>query len=106
MISFTLLRASQMFKASYGGLQAGGDRDRQSVGFRLDDVLSERGTVSCTAGRLIGHLSVRPELCSRSQTHGFFPGGTRRFSSSNQFSTTLICVGAAASSSLSLWESL
>ncbi len=26
----------------------------------------------------------------------FFPGGTRRFSSSNQFSTTLICVGAAS----------
>jgi len=58
MISFTLLRASQMFKASYGGLQAGGDRDRQSVGFRLDDVLSERGTVSCTAGRLIGQPLV------------------------------------------------
>jgi hypothetical protein len=32
----------------------------------------------------------------------FFPAGTRRFDSSNRFSTTLICVGAAASGSLGL----
>src|ERR1700730_9263161 len=29
--------------------------------------------------------------------HHFLPGGTRRFNSSNQFSTTLICVGVADS---------
>jgi hypothetical protein len=30
----------------------------------------------------------------------YFPTGTRRFNSSNQFSTTLICVGAAPTDSL------
>ncbi len=32
----------------------------------------------------------------------FVPVGTRRFNSSNQFSTTLICVGAACAESLGL----
>ena len=32
----------------------------------------------------------------------FAPVGTRRFNSSNQFSTTLICVGAASACSLGL----
>ena len=44
---------------------------------------------------------VRPQMCSRFQDHRYFPVGTRRFRSSNQFNTTLICV-AAGSCSLAL----
>ena len=46
--------------------------------------------------------SVRPEFCARGERHHFFPVGTFCFSSSNQFSTTLICVGAASADSMGL----
>src|SRR5579863_1513193 len=39
----------------------------------------------------LGDDLVRAELSSSFDAH-YFPGGTRRFSSSNQLSTTLICV--------------
>src|ERR1700730_16507386 len=51
-----------------------------------------------------GKNFVRAESSSRFQAHYFFPVGTFCFSSSNQFSTTLICVGAdcACSTGLSI----
>src|SRR5258708_8643159 len=45
---------------------------------------------------------VGAESNSRFQTHYFFPVGTFCFNSSSQFSTTLICVGAACSCSMGL----
>src|ERR1700694_5697668 len=45
---------------------------------------------------------VRSETCAGSERHHFFPTGTFCFNSSNQFSTTLICVGAACACSLGL----
>src|SRR4029077_13227383 len=39
---------------------------------------------------------VRTETCASAEGHYFLPGGTFCFSSSNQFSTTLICVRAAS----------
>src|ERR1700731_1923201 len=45
---------------------------------------------------------IRAETCASSESHHFFPVGTFCFSSSNQFSTTLICVGAACVCSLGL----
>jgi hypothetical protein len=39
---------------------------------------------------------LRPWPGAWFQSHHFLPGGTRRFSSSNQFSTTLICVPATS----------
>jgi hypothetical protein len=41
---------------------------------------------------------VRAEFCASSDRHHFFTVGTFCFNSSNQFSTTLICVAAAACS--------
>ena len=45
---------------------------------------------------------VGAEICASSERHHFFPVGTFCFNSSNQFSTTLICVGAACACSLGL----
>ena len=45
---------------------------------------------------------VGAELCASGERHHFFPVGTFCFNSSNQFSTTLICVGAACACSLGL----
>src|SRR6266699_3353595 len=45
---------------------------------------------------------VRAETRTIGERHNFFPIGTFCFNSSNQFSTTLICVGAASADSLSL----
>lgn len=45
---------------------------------------------------------VGAEFGASRERHHFFPVGTFCFSSSNQFSTTLICVGAACSSSLTI----
>src|ERR1700692_3191987 len=45
---------------------------------------------------------VGGEFCASSESHHFFPGGTFCFNSSNQFSTTLICVGAASADSMGL----
>ena len=39
---------------------------------------------------------IRPQVCSRFQDRCYFPVGTRRFRSSNQFNTTLICVGSCS----------
>src|SRR5260370_25319240 len=43
-----------------------------------------------------GEDFVRSESSSGLHAHYFFPVGTFRFNSSNQFSTTLICVADAA----------
>src|SRR5713101_1793300 len=45
---------------------------------------------------------VRAETCASAEGHYFLPEGTFCFNSSNQFSTTLICVGAAGACSLGL----
>ena len=41
---------------------------------------------------------VRAETCVLHDAHHFVPVGTRRFNSSNQFCTTLICVAACSCS--------
>src|SRR5882762_1916083 len=49
-----------------------------------------------------GNLSGKFETNPSNEPVHFVPVGTRRFNSSNQFSTTLICVGAASADSLAL----
>src|ERR1700681_646170 len=54
-----------------------------------------------------GAIFCRAETCSFAFGHEtvsipHFPTGTRRFNSSNQFSTTLICVGASSACSTNL----
>src|SRR5260370_18997963 len=45
---------------------------------------------------------IRAKKCASRARHHFFPVGTFCLSSSNQFSTTLICVGAACACSTGL----
>lgn len=45
---------------------------------------------------------VRPEMSSGFQAHYFFPVGTRRLRSSNQFKTTFNCVADSCSLLLSI----
>lgn len=45
---------------------------------------------------------VAAETCHGAKGHYFFPVGTFCFNSSNQFNTTLICVGAVSADSLGL----
>src|ERR1700747_3445512 len=45
---------------------------------------------------------VGTEMGASGERHHFFPTGTFCFNSSNQFSTTLICVGVACACSLDL----
>ncbi len=49
-----------------------------------------------------GEDFIGSEFGARRERHYFFPVGTFCFSSSNQFSTTLICVGAASACSAGL----
>src|SRR6266404_2498739 len=49
-----------------------------------------------------GENFIWAESSSGRHAHYFFPVGTFCFNSSNQFSTTLICVGAASADSLGL----
>ena len=49
-----------------------------------------------------GEDFVRAETRASREGHFFDPAGTFCFSSSNQFSTTLICVGAACACSVGL----
>src|SRR6266568_8387892 len=69
--------------------------------FLLCQSRRHRGVNSCL-GRLCGGLLRGTESDPLNELLHFFAAGTLRFSSSNQFSTTLICVGDAAPCSLGL----
>src|SRR5579863_8489769 len=49
-----------------------------------------------------GEDFIRPKFSTRDERHYFFTTGTFCFNSSNQFSTTLICVGATRACSVGL----